>query len=122
LRAGAARALAALGALAHRTARPVLLAEVGYPSLAGAAVKPWEEGGGVPDPEAQRACYEALLEALEPCDWAAGAFWWKWSSGGEPAGSADLSYSPRGKPAETVLRSALRRWEGRPVRVPTDGR
>jgi hypothetical protein len=117
LRAGAAKALSALEAIARRTGRPVLLAEVGYAPIPTAPVRPWEEGRGPLDAQAQLACYRALLDALEPCDWVAGAFWWKWFSDGVPDGSGDLSYSPRGKPAEAVLRAALGQWQGRPVRV-----
>jgi hypothetical protein len=122
LRAGAAKALVPLAALARRTGRPVLLAETGYPPSPAAPVRPWEEGRGPADPEAQLACYRALLAALDPCDWVAGVFWWKWPSDGEPDGSGDLSYSPRGRPAETVLRQSLRQWQGRPVRLPAPAR
>jgi hypothetical protein len=58
------------------------------------------------------------MDALDPEDWVAGVFVWKWPSGGEPSGTADGSYSPKGKPAETVMARAFQGWEGRPVRVP----
>jgi hypothetical protein len=119
LRAGAAKALAPLATLARTFGRPVLLSEVGYPAIAGAAVRPWEEAAGPPDPETQLACYRAALEAMDPADWLAGAFWWKWSSSGAGGGPGDRSFTPRGKPAEAVLRESLKRWQGRPVRVPT---
>ena len=122
LRAGAAKALAGLAALARRTGRPVLLSEAGYAPTPLAAVRPRDEGPGPVDPEAQAACYRAFVDALEPCDWAAGAYWWTWTSDGRPDASGDLSCSPRGKPAEAVLRAALRQWQGRPVRVPVTGR
>ncbi len=118
LRAGAAKALAALRGIAARTGRPVVLLELGYPDSPAAMVRPWDDGGaGPPDPEAQRACYEAAVAALDPEDWVAGAFWWKWFSSplGESAGGR--TFSPRGLPAEAVMARALRSWEGRPVRV-----
>ena len=118
LEAGAARALAGLRSLAARTRRPVLLAEVGYAPFAEAPLRPWEEHRGDPDLETQRACYEALVGALAPCDWVAGAFFWKWFSTDRIGGPGDPTFTPRGKPAEAVLRRALREWQGRPVRVP----
>ena len=118
LRAGAARALAALGDLAARVHRPVVLDEIGYPSQAGAPVRPWEERSVAADPEAQRACYAAACDALGHVDWVAGVFWWKWFTAPEPAGPGDNSFSPRGKPAEDVLRAANREWVRRAVRVP----
>ncbi|HEY2956008.1 MAG TPA: hypothetical protein VGK89_12250 [Candidatus Eisenbacteria bacterium] len=118
LESGAAKALRALRAVAARTRRPVLLAEVGYAPSPEAPVRPWEEPGGLPDLETQRACYEAVVRALEPCDWVAGALWWKWFSSDDRGGERDASFTPRGKPAERVLERALREWEERPVRVP----
>ena len=119
LAAAARRALGSLHDLARKTGRPVLLTEAGYPAIASAAMRPWEESRlESADPEAQRACYQALLDALDPEDWVAGVFLWKWPSGGEPSGPEDGSYTPRGKPAEPVMARAFRAWQDRPVRVP----
>jgi len=118
LRAGARRALAALEGVARRSGRPVLLAEAGYAPDPQAPVRPWQEGRTAPDLEAQRACYQALVSALDDADWVAGTLWWKWPSSGAGGGPADPSFTPLGKPAEAVLRSAMQRWEGRPVRIP----
>ena len=116
--AGAAKALASLRAIAQRTGRPVLLGEVGYAPVASAPVRPWEESrAGPSSPETQRACYEAVVRALDPADWVAGAFWWKWYTSDETGGASDRSFTPRGKPAQAVMSRALRAWEGRPVRV-----
>ena len=118
LRAGAQKALAGLAPLAKKFGRPVLLGEVGYPASPTAPVRPWEEGRGTIDAELQRDCYDAVVEALDPRDWVAGVFWWKWytSASGERAG--ETSYSPRGRPAEEAMRASLSRWVQRPVRVP----
>jgi len=88
------------------------------PATTLAPVRPWEEADGAPDPEAQRACYDALVRALEPEDWVAGAFFWKWFSSDRIGGPHDSSFTPRGKPAQEVMARAFRQWEGRPVRVP----
>jgi hypothetical protein len=118
LQSGAAKALAGLRAVAARVRRPVLLSEVGYAPFEGAPVRPWEEHHGSPDLETQRACYEAVVRALAPCDWVAGALWWKWFSTDRIGGPSDASFTPRGKPAEQVMRGAFAEWERRPVRVP----
>jgi hypothetical protein len=114
LRRGATRALAELSAVARRHGRAVMVAELGYPPSPDAAVRPWEEPPAASDPEAQRACFEAMLGALDPCLWVGGVFVWKW-------GSDDQSRDPfdvRGRPAEAVVMAALRGWEGRPVQAP----
>jgi hypothetical protein len=115
LRAGAVRALAGLERLARRTGRPVLLAEVGYPPSPDAALRPWDGGRGAEDPAMQRECLAAAVAAMEPCEWLAGAFFWKW---GSSARTGDDPYDPRGRPAGKVVTDALRFWQGRPVRVP----
>jgi hypothetical protein len=117
LRAGAAKALARLGAIARRTGRPVLIGEVGYAPHPAAPVRPWEEDEGAIDLEAQRACYAAFVAAAEPHTWIAGALWWKWYTN-DRGGPRDGSFTPRGKPAESVLRASLRSWAGRPVVPP----
>ena len=114
LRRGAEKALANLGALSRRAGRPVLLSELGYAPSPNAPVRPWEDPPGVSDDEMQRACYEATLAALEPCEWVAGAYFWKW---GSSAGRED-AFDPRGRPAGSVMTQALKSWQGRPVRVP----
>lgn len=115
LRAGAAKALTGLHALARQYGRPVLLAELGYPASADAGVRPWDEGRGAADADMQRLCMEAAISAMEPCEWLAGAYFWKWGSSGR---AGDDVYDPRGRPAEAVMLRALRAWQGRPVRVP----
>lgn len=115
LRAGAVKALSQLQALSRRFGRPVILAELGYAPTPAAAVRPWEGGRGGNDAETQRACYEATISAMEPCDWLAGAYFWKWGSSSR---LGDDPFDPRGKPAEAVILRALHAWQGRPVRVP----
>ena len=118
LRAGAKKALASLRPLAERTGRPVLLSEVGYAPMSGAAVRPWDEGDGPIDLQTQRACYAAVIDALEREEWIAGVFWWKWFTSAGSGGPTDASFTPRGKPAQQELVRALRDWQGRPVRLP----
>ena len=119
LESGARRALSRLRAVAQRSGLPVLLTEAGYPAIASAAVRPWDEARGQPaDPQAQRACFQALMNALDPEDWMAGVFVWSWPSGGAPSGPQDGSYTPRGKLAEQEMERAYQSWRDRPVRAP----
>lgn len=114
LRRGAERALVGLGDLARRHGRPVLLAELGYAPGPSAAVRPWEEPQGATDDAMQAACYTATLAALDPLEWVAGAFFWKWGS----SARATDPFDPRGRPASALMTRALKEWQGRPVRVP----
>jgi hypothetical protein len=118
LEPGARRALAALQRVAARAGRPVVLLEAGYPPQSTAALAPRREGGGAFDPEMQRACDEALVRALEPETWVAGVFWWPWLSDGSAPRTGELAATPRGQPAEAVVRRALASWAGRPVTIP----
>lgn len=88
--------------------RQPLLLEAGFPSLEGAATRPWD---GVPagrglDREEQRRCYEAFTSAWSNVPELAGCFLHEWGEGGE----RDRGHSPRGKPAQEVLRT----WFGAP--------
>lgn len=98
--------LRAFEAAAHR---PLVIFELGYASIDGAAVRPWDSlGGGPVDLEEQRRAYVAATEAmlaLRPH----GVFFWTWFG---PGGPLDRHYTPRGKPAEAVLRRFLSRGSG----------
>ncbi|MCB9523102.1 MAG: hypothetical protein H6702_06940 [Myxococcales bacterium] len=104
--------LARLEALATRHRKPILLTEAGYPSVEGAAARPWQwpTGREVADPLGQAQAYQALLVACTGRPWCRGVYWWKLYERPE---STPLThdYTPRGKPALDVLR----RWYGRPI-------
>lgn len=86
--------------------RSVVVFEVGYPSLDGAAVWPWDHTRGAPiDLEEQASAYHAATEALLELR-PEGVFFWTWFG---PGGPHDRHYTPRGKPAEAVLRRYLTR-------------
>jgi len=87
----------------HAPDRPLVFTEVGYPSTVGAAYRPWEHTlGGAVDLEAQRRCYAAFVDTWRDDPALAGVFFWSWWGAG---GESDVSYTPRRKPAEAVLRS-----------------
>jgi HEAT repeats len=102
LAAGWDRALAPLADLSRRFARPVLLTEVGYPAVAGAAKAPWREGPGPADVWLQSRLYEAAFRAASQRPWIVGAFPWLWEGAAEPP-FRDPSYSIQGKPAAFTL-------------------
>jgi hypothetical protein len=118
LRAGAAQALATLHGVARRFGRPVLVAELGYAPTVNAAVRPWDDSPAPADAALQRACFEATVSAMDPAEWLAGAYFWKWGSAPLAARATGDAFDPRGKPAEAVILRALKAWQARPVRVP----
>lgn len=94
-----------LVAFAAARGKPLWLTEVGYASVDGAAARPWDYGmDGPVDVEEQRRCYAAFVQAWSGVDALAGVFFWIWDGAG---GSRDRGYTPRGKPAEAVLRQWL---------------
>ncbi len=85
--------------------KPVIIAEIGLRSAAGAAAKPWqsaEERAATPDP---------TLQADVLADWLAildrptvnGVLIWRWFTDPNAGGLADTDFTVQGKPAERVL-------------------
>lgn len=96
-----------LGVLSSRHGRPVLLAEVGYPSMDGGSVRPWDYTRGAPlDVGEQAASYRALFRALCGARHVQGVFFWQWWGAG---GRFDRGYTPRGKPAQHWMRKVFAR-------------
>ena len=62
---------------------------------------------------AYAAFYQAFSEATEGQDsdapWFAGALWWMWRSDPTSGGVNDLTFTPQGKPAATVMQDFARR-------------
>jgi len=105
-----------LAATAAATRRPVVFTEVGYPTVEGAAFWPWNdhlgkttcaagEGcEGALDPETQRRLWTGFVNVFADrarTSFLSGAYAWLWAGQG---GLRDRGYTPRGKPAEGVLR------------------
>ncbi|MDE0108855.1 MAG: hypothetical protein OXN96_13645 [Bryobacterales bacterium] len=82
--------------------RPVLFTEVGFPALATAASRPWEENSSALDAELQSRCYAIWLEEFSQAPEVKGMFWWKWPSHGRSS-PFDPSHRPLAKPALRVL-------------------
>lgn len=95
-----------LVAFAAKVGKSLIITEVGYTSQNGAAVHPWDyTSRAAVDLEEQRRCYQAFVSAWAHESRLAGVFWWSWFGAG---GATDKGYTPRGKPAEQVLRD----WYG----------
>ncbi len=93
-----------MSAFAVDVGRPILFTEAGYPSLAGAAVEPWNnQYSGTPSQPEQAAAYEALLATFSGQPWWAGAFWWSWWT--DNGVYAPLDHAIGGKLAESILRN-----------------
>lgn len=116
IRLGLVTAFARLGALAAKFAKPIVLTEVGYPSVSTAAMRPWAwpSGKETVDAALQARLYEATIATCAAAPWCQGMYWWKWYEKPE-GGSHAHDYSPEGKPAEAVLK----RWYRGPA--PTGG-
>lgn len=82
--------------------KPVLFTEVGFPALATAASRPWEENSSALDAELQSRCYTVWLEEFSQDPDVKGMFWWKWPSHGRGS-PFDPSHRPLAKPALRVL-------------------
>ncbi len=93
----------ALLAFARDQRKPLWITEIGYVSVDGAAAKPWDyQLEGAVDVEEQRRAYAAFVRAWRGAAGLAGVFFWIWDG---PGGADDRGYTPRQKPAESVVRA-----------------
>jgi len=100
-----------LQAWSRRVGRPLLLTEVGYPSVDGCSVYPWDYTRKAPvDLLEQAACVEAFCSAWLQVPELKGVYFYVWWGSGGPS---DRGYTPWGKPAEAVIRRYLAAQPGR---------
>lgn len=96
--------------LHKKTGKPILIAEIGYRSIDGAGMAPYEfRSSGNADPGEQADLYWGALEAFGAVDWVEAMYWWNVQPGG-PLDEGNTEYSPLGKPAEEELRMS---WSSR---------
>lgn len=103
--------LGRLQQISARFERPVLLTEVGYKATADTAVRPyeWTERSDSPvDEAAQALAYEVLFQEVANEPWVRGLYIWKWFTNPGTSEEGPRGFSPRGKPAERVIRQAFR--------------
>jgi len=94
-----------LAAFSQAKGLPIVFTEVGYRSVDGTNMAPWEWiNDGPLDLQEQADCYRALFEVFQSEPWMEGVFWWSWETDPNHGGPTDKSYSPHNKPAEEVLR------------------
>ena len=100
---------------ANRPGQDVMFTEIGYRSITGAHIRPWESSrAGAVNQQAQADCYRAALETWHDVSWLDGMLWWTWpvdlaqDVGGD---DATTGYSPSGKAAEAALRQYASRLD-----------
>lgn len=105
LKAGWAPHLERLRELHAREQRPIIFTEIGYRSIAGAGVRPWEwRQPGALSLEEQADLYQAALEVLWDEPWFYGAYWWQWQTPLPRDPLTDTTFHLWRKPAQAILR------------------
>jgi hypothetical protein len=94
--------------------KPILLLEAGWCSLGNASYEPWDYTK-VTEPldlDLQKRLYEGFFESWWGKPESAGFVMWEWTPAA-PGGPEDRGYTPRGKPAEDVMKDyfAKERWK-----------
>lgn len=88
---------------------PIIFTEIGYRSLDGANMQPWNwEIQGSVDLIEQAFCYQAVIRTFDGKPWFAGIYWWNWEPDPSLGGISDTGYTPQKKPAESILK----KWYG----------
>ena len=82
---------------------PVVLSNVGFPSIDGGATATDTFMQNNIDLEEQALAYDALTNAFQDREWIQGVFWDGWSSDAHAGGAGDAGLTPQHKPAERVL-------------------
>lgn len=91
--------------------KPVFFSEVGWCSLANMAFEPWDytKTEYALDLDLQRRLYEGFFQSWHGQKELGGFSIWEWDPDG--GGPKDRGYTPKGKPAEQVLRAWLaKQW------------
>lgn len=104
--------------------KPIIFLEAGWCSIANAAHEPWDYTrlSEPIDLDLQRRLYQGFFETWHGHPQLGGFSIWEWPPGA--GGKDDRGYTPRGKPAEAVLREFLAKpaWPVEPGRSATPGR
>ena len=92
----------------ERAGQRAVIAEIGYRSIEGAHIQPWDSWRpGTLSEQAQADCYRAALEAWPGANYLDAMAFWAWPVNlADDVGGDELTtgYSPYGKAAEDVLR------------------
>lgn len=90
--------------LSQKYNKSVILTEIGYPSTVSAAADPGNWMHGTIDLELQARLYKVLFEVIRENSWIRGVFIWAWDETPYQGGTCDFEHTPKGKPAENVMR------------------
>ena len=108
--------------LQARFGKPVMITEVGYPSVAHAHVGPWDFRTDKPaDPQLQNELLKGAFSVLRNWSDGAAVFYYLYGEdlkpGVIPGGPGDRTYAPWSKPAEATLERYFQEpiWEGQGV-------
>ncbi|MFO0972635.1 MAG: hypothetical protein U1A27_04220 [Phycisphaerae bacterium] len=86
--------------------KPILFTEAGWCSQEGAAEYAWNyynyQHATPEGHQEQLTCYEGFLRTWADAGEIRGIFWWEWSAA--DGGPNDFNYTPKGKPAEKLMR------------------
>jgi len=94
-----------LAGISQQWKKTIIFPEIGFKSIDGTAISPgeWNVDGAL-NVTQQLDCYRATFEAFKNQDWWSGIFWWNWESNPYDGGLCDENYTPRGKPAEALVK------------------
>ncbi|MEM7373117.1 MAG: hypothetical protein AAF587_31125 [Bacteroidota bacterium] len=91
----------------QRYKKPIIFTEVGFRSIEAPWKQPHEEANGAKfSAEDQARCYRVILEGIQGEEWCKGMFWWKWPSYMDYGSRRSRSFSPCGKEAQHILKTA----------------
>lgn len=95
--------------------KPIMFTEVGWCSQEGAAVEAWnyyhKQEATAAGLQEQAVLYEAFMQVWGDEPTVGGFLWWEWTP--DAGGPDDYNYTPRGKPAEKLLREWFSRKAAR---------
>jgi GAF domain-containing protein len=104
-----------LAQLYATTGKAVMFTELGYESRSGTLASPFAASGAA-DASLQALAYQAAFSTWAGVPWFRGITWWDWRADGR---TDDRGFSPRGKPAEAILRAWTQR-DGTPAAAAED--
>lgn len=86
--------------------KPILFTEVGWCSQPGASIEAWNyyrhQKASKVGLREQLRLYKAFMKTWSDVPQVGGIIWWEWTTG--DGGLQDYGYTPKGKPAEQLLR------------------
>lgn len=92
--------------LSQRWNKPIVFTEIGYRSVEGAHLQPWNYGmGGGYSPETQSNAYEAMFSFWSAHGFMNGVHLWDWKPYPNAGGEGNTDYTPQNKPAENVIKT-----------------